>query len=76
MRLRVRKLQADMEMNEKFVSEAWGAARAAEEQQVNLDITIVMLKVNPMHFNYPPAEQRQRLEQSNTEGAQVRKLYV
>ena len=33
MRLQVKKLQADMERNEKFVSEAWEALRAVEEQR-------------------------------------------
>ena len=33
MRLQAEKLQADMEGNEKFVSEAWEALRAAEEHQ-------------------------------------------
>ena len=33
MRLQAEKLQADMERNEKFVSEAWEALKAAEEQR-------------------------------------------
>ena len=33
MQLQVEKLQADMERNEKFVSKAWEAVRAAEEQR-------------------------------------------